>query len=125
MTGFDRQKSSEWLRRLAARLCGRSTQPFPALQHRAVEWNIDSFEDCLANALLESGRYDEALAEYERILKINPNYPLAHYHLGQTHDGKGDCEKARTAYQQFLQVWREADASLPEILAAKQRWARP
>ena len=54
-----------------------------ALQHRAAEWNIDSFEDCLANAFLALGRNDEAIAEYERILKINPHYPLAHYHLAQ------------------------------------------
>ncbi|HEX4951464.1 MAG TPA: tetratricopeptide repeat protein [Blastocatellia bacterium] len=96
-----------------------------ALTHRAVEWNIDSFESCLADALLELGRDDEAIAEYERILKINPNYPLAHFHLGQAYDHKSDREKARTAYQHFLQVWREADADIPEILAAQQRLAQP
>jgi tetratricopeptide (TPR) repeat protein/DNA-binding winged helix-turn-helix (wHTH) protein len=96
-----------------------------ALQHRAVEWNIDSFEDCLANALLELGRYDEAIAEYQRILKINPQYPLAHYHLGQAYDHKGDREKARAAYQRFLQIWHNADADVPEILAAQRRLALP
>ncbi|MGH9938212.1 MAG: winged helix-turn-helix domain-containing tetratricopeptide repeat protein, partial [Blastocatellia bacterium] len=40
-----------------------------ALRQRAVEWNIDSFEDCLANAYLELGRWDEAIAEYDRILQ--------------------------------------------------------
>ena len=91
-----------------------------ALQHRAVEWNIDSYEDCLANALLELGRNDEAIAEYERILKINPNYPLAQYHLGQAYERKGLREQARTAYERFLQRWRDADADLPEVLTAQR-----
>ena len=92
-----------------------------ALQHRAVEWHIDSFEDCLANALLELGHVDEAIAEYERILKINPNYPLAHYHLGQAYERKGNREQARAAYQRFLQVWRAADPDVPEILSTRRR----
>ncbi len=94
-----------------------------ALQHRAVEWHIDSYEDCLANALLELGRDDEAIAEYERILKINPNYPLAHYHLGQAYERKGLREQSRAAYERFLQLWRDANADLPEVLTAQRRLA--
>lgn len=96
-----------------------------ALQHRAVEWHIDSFEDCLAKTYLELGRNDEAIAEYERILTINPQYPLAHYHLGQAYDRKGNREQARAAYERFLQVWRRADADLPEVIAAQRRLAFP
>jgi tetratricopeptide (TPR) repeat protein len=51
-------------------------------------WNIDAYEDCLANAYLELGHFDEAIAEYGRILKLNPNYPLVHYHLAQAVRGK-------------------------------------
>lgn len=92
-----------------------------ALAHRAVEWNIDSFEDCLANALLELGRVDEAIAEYERILRINPHYPLAAYHLGQAYERQGAAAQSRAAYERFLQSWQAADAGLPEVLAAKSR----
>jgi tetratricopeptide (TPR) repeat protein len=94
-----------------------------ALSHRAVEWNIDSYESCLADALLELGRADEAISEHERILKINPHYPLAHYHLGQTYERQGDAPRARAAYDRFLQTWREADADIPEVIAAKARLA--
>ncbi|MFN7947994.1 MAG: tetratricopeptide repeat protein [Blastocatellia bacterium] len=94
-----------------------------ALRHRAVEWHIDSFEDCLAKAYLALGRTDEAIAEYERILKINPNYPLAHYHLGQAYERTGARDQARASYEQFLQCWREADADLPEVIEAKKRLA--
>jgi len=44
-----------------------------ALSHRPQIWNIDAFEDCLANAYAELGRFDAAIAEYQRILKLNPN----------------------------------------------------
>jgi tetratricopeptide (TPR) repeat protein/DNA-binding winged helix-turn-helix (wHTH) protein len=95
-----------------------------ALPHRAHEWNIDSFEDRLANAYLELGRLDEAIAEYGRILRINPRYPLAHYHLGQAYERKGERERARTAYERFLQVWQAADSDIPEVIEAKQRLRR-
>ncbi|HZS06078.1 MAG TPA: tetratricopeptide repeat protein [Blastocatellia bacterium] len=96
-----------------------------ALQYRAAEWNIDSFEDCLANAYLELGRVDEAGAEYERILKTNPNYPLAHYHLGQAYERKGERERARAAYRSFLEIWQDADPDIPEVIAAKARLTDP
>ncbi len=90
-----------------------------AVQQQPLDWSYDSYEDCLANAYLELGRVDEAISEYERILKINPNYPLAHYHLGQAYERKGDGGNARVAYQRFLQSWKEADADLAEIRAAQ------
>jgi tetratricopeptide (TPR) repeat protein len=92
-----------------------------ALPHRALEWNIDSFEDCLANAYRELGRLDEAIAEYERILKINPRYPLAAYRLGQAYERKGERERARAAYERFLEIWKDADPDVPEMIEAKAR----
>ncbi|HZS06075.1 MAG TPA: tetratricopeptide repeat protein [Blastocatellia bacterium] len=92
-----------------------------ALRERPVEWDIDSYEDCLANAYLELGRTDEAVAEYERILRLNPNYPLAQYHLGQAYERKGERDRAQAAYERFLQIWKDADQDIPEVIAAKAR----
>jgi len=92
-----------------------------ALRQEPVHWNIDSLEDCLANAYLELGRLDEAIAEYERILRLNPHYPLAHYHLAQAYDRKGEREQARSHFERFLQIWNQADPDIPEVIAAKQR----
>ena len=64
------------------------------LQYRPPIWNIDAYEDCLANAYLELGRYDEAIAEYERILKPNPNYPLLHFHLAQVYERKNQAAES-------------------------------
>jgi tetratricopeptide (TPR) repeat protein/DNA-binding winged helix-turn-helix (wHTH) protein len=91
-----------------------------ALRHRPATWDIDAHEDCLADAYLELGQLDEAIAEYERVLRLNPNYPLAHYHLGQAHDQKGQGERARSEYEQFLRIWKDADPDIPEVIAARR-----
>lgn len=83
-------------------------------------WNIDAYEDSLANAYLQTGRFDEAAAEYERILRLNPNYPRARFHLAQTFQRRGDIEKARDFYRRFLEFWNEADADIPEVMIAKR-----
>ncbi len=105
-------------------LAGRSTEAITnlkeALKHRALTWDVDPLEDCLANAYLELGYLDEAIAEYERILKLNSNYPLVHYHLGQAYERKGQNAQARESYQRFLHVWKEADDYIPEVIAAKK-----
>lgn len=91
-----------------------------AMKHRPLIWNIDPMEDCLANAYLELGRLDEAIAEYERILRLNPNYPLVRYHLAQAYERKGLRDQARAEYERFLQVWKDADGNIPAVVGAKK-----
>lgn len=91
------------------------------LKHRPPIWAIDTYEDCLANALLELGRFDEAIGEYNRVLTINPNYPLAHYHLAQAYEKKGEADKARAEYERFLQTWNAADPDIPQLIDARLR----
>lgn len=85
---------------------------------------IDPLEDCLAKAYLEAGKLDEAISEFERILRLNQNYPLAQYHLAQAYERKGQQDQARTAYERFLQTWKDADADVPEVITARQRLAK-
>ncbi len=93
------------------------------LRHRPLNWHYDSYEDCLANAYLKLGQPNDAIAEYQRILSINPNYPRAHYFLALAHEQKGEPDKAKAAYEQFLQVWRNADTDAPEVVETKKRLA--
>jgi tetratricopeptide (TPR) repeat protein/DNA-binding winged helix-turn-helix (wHTH) protein len=90
------------------------------LRHRPMVWDIDSYEDCLANAYSELGRFAEAVAEYERILKLNPNYPLATFHLAEALRKMGQIEPARENYRLFLESWRGADVDLPAIISARK-----
>jgi superkiller protein 3 len=94
-----------------------------ALKHLPPTSGIDLYEDCLANAYLGLGRFEEAIAEYERILGVNPNYPLVYYHLGRAHDGRGEADKARAEYRHFLETWKTADLDIPEVIEARRRCA--
>jgi tetratricopeptide (TPR) repeat protein len=85
---------------------------------------IDPLEDCLAKVYLESGRLDEAISEFERILRLNQNYPLAQYHLAQAYERKGQPDWAWIAYERFLTIWKDADADLPEVITARHRLGR-
>jgi tetratricopeptide (TPR) repeat protein len=89
------------------------------LRQYPLTWHTDSYEDCLAKAYLELGRLDEAIAEYERILNLNPAYPLARYHLGQAYERKGERERARAEYERFLHIWSTANSDIPEVITAR------
>jgi eukaryotic-like serine/threonine-protein kinase len=85
---------------------------------------VDWFEDCLADGYLKLGRLDEAIAEYQRVLTRNPNAALARFHLAEACARKGDKDLAHEEYQQFLDLWKDADADLPEVRAARSAVAR-
>ena len=89
-----------------------------AIRHPPPTYDQDAMEDCLANAYLRTGQYDEAIGEYERILRLNPNYPLARFHLAQAYESKGQSDLARENYRLFLDAWKNADANIPEVVTA-------
>ena len=92
-----------------------------AVQRRPPYWSLDPFEDCLANAYLELGRVDEAIREYGAVLRLNPNYALARYHLARAYESKGQVAEARAEYKRFLAIWKNADPDIPELVDAKRR----
>jgi tetratricopeptide (TPR) repeat protein/DNA-binding winged helix-turn-helix (wHTH) protein len=96
-----------------------------ALRHQPPTSAIELHEDCLADAYLELGRLDEAIAEYRRVLRTNPGYPLAVFHLAQAHERKGARQEARTFYERFLQEWKAPDTEIPEVREAHRALARP
>lgn len=95
-----------------------------ALSHLPPSSGLNLYEDCLGNAYLDLGQTSSALEEYRRILASNPNYPLLHYHLGKAFEGEGDEQHAREEYRQFLNVWKQADADIPEVIEARRKVAR-
>ena len=90
-----------------------------AIRHAPPTYEQDALEDCLADAYLRLGQFDEAIGEYERVLGLNPNYPLARFHLAQAYDGKGEIEQAHDNYRLFLEAWKDADADIPEVVTAR------
>jgi len=94
-----------------------------ALQHLPPSSGIDFHEDCLANAYLELGKPAQAIMEYQRLLKLNPNYPLAYFHLGQAYQQLHQRQQAVSAFQHFLQATPLADQDSPQVLEAKHSLA--
>ena len=87
----------------------------------SIYWSIDPLETGLADALLDLGRLDEAIADYRRVLKFNPNYPMARYRLGLALERKGMRGEARAEFERFLTIWKDADADIPELIDARRR----
>jgi Flp pilus assembly protein TadD len=48
--------------------------------------------------LLNEGKIDQAITEFQTALKHDPNHPEAHYHLGRALFVKGDFEGAKVHY---------------------------
>jgi len=71
-----------------------------------------------------------AAIEFQKILDhrgVVLNYPLgalAHLGLARAHALSGDTAKARTAYQDFLALWKDADPDIPILKEAKAEYAK-
>ena len=72
----------------------------------------------------------EAAAEFQKILDhrgivvSDPVGALAHLQLGRAYTLSGDQINARSAYQDFLTFWRDADPDIPILKQAKGEYAK-
>jgi tetratricopeptide (TPR) repeat protein len=81
-------------------------------------------------ALLELRRWADARAEFQKIIDhptwwgwFSEQIPLAHLGVARAAAGAGDNTAARTAYQDFFALWKDADADLPILMDAKREYA--
>jgi Tfp pilus assembly protein PilF len=81
-------------------------------------------------AYLAAHRGSEAADEFQKILKqrsIVQNEPigaLAHLGLARAYSMQGDTAKAKSAYQDFLALWKDADPDIPILKQAKAEYAK-
>ena len=73
----------------------------------------------LAELLLESGRPEQALTEYEIDLKLNPNRFNGLYGAARAAEAVGKTEKANTYYADLLKVCAGSGSDRPEVSRAK------
>jgi eukaryotic-like serine/threonine-protein kinase len=79
---------------------------------------------------LAAHRGGEAADEFQKILDhrgIVLNEPigaLAHLQLGRAYAMSGDTAKAKSAYQDFLALWKDADPDIPILKQAKAEYAK-
>jgi len=70
-----------------------------------------------------------AAAEFQKFIDhrgLAMNFPwgaLARLGLARAYAFEGDTAKARSAYQDFLAIWKDADPDLPVLKEARQGWA--
>jgi len=82
----------------------------------------------LANLAAKNGA--AAVNEFQKMLDhpgIVFNLPigsLAHLQLGRSYVVTGDIAKARSAYQDFFTVWKEADPDIPVLKEAKAEYEK-
>jgi serine/threonine protein kinase/tetratricopeptide (TPR) repeat protein/TolB-like protein len=97
----------------------------------AISNNQLTPRDSLARAKAARGDLPGAIEEYRRLLApsigakwtsmLEPRYVLA---LARLLEKQGDKAAARQEYQRFLDLWKNADAGLPEVGEAKKALAR-
>jgi serine/threonine protein kinase/tetratricopeptide (TPR) repeat protein len=83
----------------------------------------------LAKAYLEVGRHGEAVSLLERALSrydenraVRPIWSVrVHYYLGLAYERSGWNRKAVEQYEEFLDIWKEADPGLPDVEDATER----
>jgi tetratricopeptide (TPR) repeat protein len=75
--------------------------------------------ELLGYMLLDASRPAEALAAFETTMKKEPNRFRGTYGAARAAELAGNRAKAQTYYTQLLEIAREADASRPELVAAR------
>ncbi len=81
-------------------------------------------------AYLDLHRYADATAEFQKIVDhrglvgLDPIGALAHWQLGRAYSLSGDTAKAKSAYEDFLAIWKDADRDIPILKQAKAEYAR-
>jgi eukaryotic-like serine/threonine-protein kinase len=81
-------------------------------------------------AYLKTRRGGQAAAKFQKIFEhrgLVQNFPLgalAHLQLARARILEGDVTGAKTAYQDFLALWKDADPYIPILKEAKAEYAK-
>ena len=93
-------------------------------------YNTPFFKDVLARAYWKMGNLELAAAEYRKLMTVDPRNrirylipPLYHYRLGRIFEEKGERAGAATEFGKFLELWKDADKTHPELADARKRLA--
>jgi tetratricopeptide (TPR) repeat protein len=81
-------------------------------------------------AYLAAGHGQEAAAEFQKVLDhrgvvlADPIGALAHLQLGRAYASSGDSARAKSAYEGFLTLWKDADPDLPILQQARAEYVK-
>jgi tetratricopeptide (TPR) repeat protein len=81
-------------------------------------------------AYLKAGKTNDAVQEFQKVLAFKNTRPgspyifMAQLGVGRAQALAGDKAQARTAYQDFFALWKDADPDLPLLADAKAEYAK-
>ena len=103
----------------------------PMLVVTSVLFNDLPSRDGLARVAIARGDLDEAISRYRALLLYSPESkwmapfePLYVLQIARLLEKKGDRKAALSEYQRFLELWKGADADLPQLAESKRAIAR-
>jgi len=82
------------------------------------------------NAFLRAAQASDAAQEFQSVVALKNSFPggpaasLAQLGLARAYALQGDKAKARTAYQDFFTLWKDADPEIPILQEAKAEYAK-
>jgi Tfp pilus assembly protein PilF len=88
-------------------------------KHPVTPGNVVPSRELLGEMLLATNQPAQALPEFERSLKRDPNRFRGLYGAALAAERSGDETKARQYYAQLLKVAAQADGDRPEIQRAR------
>ena len=77
-----------------------------------------------AHQAAPAGADFRTILDHPGLVRNEPIGALAHLGLGRAYAMAGDRSKARTAYQDFLTLWKDADPDIPLLKEAKAEYAK-
>jgi len=93
----------------------------------------------LSRSYYEVGKYNQAIEAVRRLQNIHSNFshwdevhtlaraiyfPQSFHLLGKIYEKKGDTQRAIENTEKFLELWKDADLDLPDLIDAKKRLAK-
>jgi hypothetical protein len=116
---------------LAAKATGNSDEAIARMKEAvAIEDSIDDLSqppypiipanELFGTMLMEMNRPAEAEERFVLSLKRTPGRPKAIFGIAQAAQASGDNATARQRYQEFLEIWKNADPDRPELVIAKK-----
>ena len=75
------------------------------------------------NGVAAAGEFQKML-DHRAMLGNDSHAALARLQLGRANVMEGDTAKARTAYQDFFALWKDADPDIPILMEAKAEYAK-
>jgi eukaryotic-like serine/threonine-protein kinase len=72
----------------------------------------------------EAAAQFQMIVDHRGMVENGPIGALAHLGLGRAYAMQHETAKARSAYQEFLSLWKDADPNVPILVAAKSEYAK-